>query len=236
MVGNGILETMKRIAILQSNYIPWKGYFDLISGVDEFVIYDTVQYTKNDWRNRNKVKTNKGVEWMSIPCYHRLHQRINETKVSERHWNEKHWKTLVHNYGTTKGFQLYKPLFEELYKGELSSYLSEINLMFIKAINGILGIHTKIRRSEEFNISADEKTEKLICICKQSGADVYLSGPRAKPYLNVALMNEEGIYVEWMYYSEYKEYNQLFPPFQHGVTVLDLIFNEGENAVKYLRQ
>ncbi len=224
-----------KIAILQSNYIPWKGYFDLIDRVDEFVIYDTVQFTKSDWRNRNLIKTSKGVEWLTVPCYHKFPQRIDETKVSTKNWNTKHWRTLKTNYEKTKGFQLYRHIFEELYTEVDSEYLSEINMKFIRAINQLLGITTKIRCSTGFNI-AGGKTERLIDICKQSGAEVYVSGPAAKAYLDTSLMNQEGIKVEWMDYNGYKEYKQLHPPFQHGVTILDLIFNEGREAVKYFRK
>ncbi len=225
---------MKKIAILQSNYIPWKGYFDLMDRVDEFVIYDTVQFTKGDWRNRNLIKTDKGKEWLTIPCYHKFPQMINETKVTTRNWNIKHWRTLKTNYEKTKGFQLYRPIFEELYMGLDSEYLSEINMKFIQAINQLLKITTKIRCSTEFNIAGD-KTERLIDICKQSGAEVYVSGPAAKAYLDTGLMEQGGIQVEWMKYGGYKQYNQLHPPFEHGVTVLDLIFNEGENSIDYFK-
>lgn len=226
---------MKKIAILQSNYIPWKGYFDLINMVDEFIFYDEVQYTKNDWRNRNKLKTSQGMQWITIPVRQDgLEQKIKDTKVSNKNWNIKHWRTIQQNYSKSKYFSDYKDIFEELYLGSNEEYLSEINYKFISAINTILGIQTKIRWSSEFEL-LEGQTEKLLGICKQSGATTYLSGPAAKGYFDEELAKQEGIEVEWMDYSGYPEYNQLHPPFEHGVSVLDLIFNEGPNAKNFMK-
>ncbi|WP_345993670.1 WbqC family protein [Sulfurimonas sp. HSL-1716] len=226
---------MKKIAILQSNYIPWKGYFDLISSVDEFIFYDDVQYTKNDWRNRNKIKTFQGVQWITIPVEQKnLEQKIKDTKVADNRWNKKHWSTISQSYAKAKYFQEYKDIFEELYlKGE-EKYLSEINYKFIMTINKILGITTKIRWSDEFELS-NGQTEKLLAICKQCDANVYLSGPAAKNYFNKNLAKQENIQVEWIDYSGYPEYNQLFLPFEHSVSIIDLIFNEGRNATQFMK-
>lgn len=226
---------MKKIAILQSNYIPWKGYFDLINMVDEFIFYDEVQYTKNDWRNRNKLKTPQGMQWITIPVRQDgLEQKIKDTKVSNKNWNIKHWRTIQQNYSKSKYFSDYKDIFEELYLGSNEEYLSEINYKFISAINTILGIQTKIRWSSEFEL-LEGQTEKLLGICKQAGATTYLSGPAAKGYFDEELAKQEGVQVEWMDYSGYPEYNQLHPPFEHGVSVLDLIFNEGPNAKNFMK-
>lgn len=225
-----------KIAILQSNYIPWKGYFDLINMVDEFILYDNVQYTKNDWRNRNKIKAPNGLSWLTIPVKQEtLSQKIIETKISDKMWNKKHWKTLLQNYSKSKYFNHYKDIFEELYLGcDEEEYLSQINYKFLITINGILGINTKIRWSDEFDLS-EGQTEKLIQICKSCGANEYLSGPAAKNYFNEELAKQEKIRVEWMDYSGYPEYTQFHPPFEHGVSILDLIFNEGPNATKFMK-
>ena len=227
---------MKKVAILQSNYIPWKGYFDLINMVDEFILYDDMQYTRRDWRNRNKIKTPQGLKWLSIPveAKGKYFQKINETKVSEKDWAKKHWHSIVHNYAKSKHFKDYKNIFEELYLSCDEEYLSQINYKFITTINEILGITTKIRWSSEFEL-VDGQTEKLLGICKDCNADVYLSGPAAKDYFDEDLAKKENIEVEWRDYSGYKEYEQLSPPFEHGVTILDLIFNEGSNATKYMK-
>jgi len=227
---------MKKIAILQSNYIPWKGYFDLINMVDEFILYDDVQYTRRDWRNRNKIKTPKGLQWLTIPVEvkGKYFQKIKDTKISDSNWKIKHWTQITQNYKKAKYFKNYKDLFKELYLNCNEIYLSQINYKFIIAINEILGIKTKIRWSSEFDL-ANEKNERLLEICKDCNADIYLSGPAAKDYLDEKLFEKEGIKVEWMDYSGYPEYSQLYPPFEHGVTILDLIFNEGDNAKKFMK-
>jgi hypothetical protein len=226
---------MKKIAILQSNYIPWKGYFDLINMVDEFIFYDEVQYTKNDWRNRNKIKTPQGIQWLTIPVRQEsLDQKIKDTKISDKKWNIKHWRAISQNYAKTKYFKEYKDIFEELYLTCDEEYLSEINYKFITTINEILEIKTKLRWSSEFEL-VDGQTEKLLGICKDCNADIYLSGPAAKDYFNEELAKQENIKVEWMDYSGYKEYEQLNPPFEHGVSILDLIFNEGDRAKEFMK-
>ena len=175
---------MKKIAILQSNYIPWKGYFDLINMVDEFIFYDEVQYTKNDWRNRNKIKTPQGIQWLTIPVRQEsLDQKIKDTKISDKKWNIKHWRTISQNYSKAKYFKEYKDIFEELYLTCDEEYLSQINYKFITTINEILEIKTKLRWSSEFEL-VDGQTEKLLGICKDCNADIYLSGPAAKDYFN----------------------------------------------------
>ncbi|MBK2094143.1 WbqC family protein [Francisella philomiragia] len=227
---------MKKVAILQSNYIPWKGYFDLINSVDEFIFYDDMQYTRRDWRNRNKIKTPQGLKWLTIPVdvKGKYFQKINETKVSDRNWAKNHWLQIKQNYSKAKYFKEYKNVFEELYLNCNEEYLSQINYKFIVAINKMLDINTKIRWSSEFNL-VDGQTERLLGICKDCRADVYISGPAAKDYFDESLAKKENIQVEWMDYSGYDEYGQLYQPFEHGVTILDLIFNEGPNATKYMR-
>ena len=226
---------MKKIAILQSNYIPWKGYFDIINIVDEFILYDEVQYTKNDWRNRNKIQTKQGVQWLTIPVLQqKLSQSIQETKIQDQRWAKKHWSTIQQNYSKSSYFKEYKDIFEELYLNCKEEYLSQINYKFILQINQILGIDTKIRWSNEFDL-IDGQTEKLLGMCKDCNADVYLSGPAAKDYFDESLARQEKVEVEWMNYSKYPKYTQLNEPFEHGVTILDLIFNEGPNATKFMK-
>jgi hypothetical protein len=227
---------MKKVAILQSNYIPWKGYFDIINMVDEFILYDDMQYTRRDWRNRNKIKTPQGLKWLTIAIEvkGKYYQKINETKISDKEWAKKHWMQIVQNYKKAPYFKEYKDIFEELYLNMNEIYLSQINYKFIEAVCKILGITTKIRWSNEFNL-ADGKSERLLGICKDCNTDIYLSGPAAKGYLDEELFQKENIKVEWMDYSNYPEYNQLYPPFEHSVTILDLIFNEGTNAKQYMK-
>lgn len=226
----------KCIAILQSNYIPWKGYFDMMNRVDEFVLYDQVQYTKNDWRNRNKIKSPQGPVWLTIPVSTKgsFGQSILETQVTSRRWREKHWKSICQNYARAAYFAEYKPVFEPLYLADDETYLSNINRRFIDAVRAILGIETRLTQSTDYEL-IDGPTERLVHLCQQAGATEYLTGLAAKDYLDESLFTNAGIKLTWMDYSGYPEYDQLFPPFEHAVSVLDLIFNEGPNAPRYMK-
>ncbi|HMS32605.1 MAG TPA: WbqC family protein [Ignavibacteria bacterium] len=227
---------MKKIIITQSNYIPWKGYFDSINMVDEFVLYDDMQFTRRDWRNRNQIKTRDGVKWLTIPVEvkGKYFQKIKETKISEPDWAEKHWNTIIHNYSRAKYFNEYKQIFEKLYLNSKEEYLSKVNYNFIKTICEILGIKTKMIWSDEFNL-LEEKTERLVDICKTLGATDYYSGPAAKAYMNEELFEKENIRVHYFDYSGYPEYEQLHGEFTHAVSIIDLIFNEGPNSPKFMK-
>lgn len=226
----------RKIAILQSNYIPWKGYFDLIGIVDEFVIYDEVQYTRQDWRNRNLIKTPRGIEWLTIPVGTKniYETPIKDKKVSDTRWKKKHFATIVQNYSKSTYFVKYKSWLEHLYLDYEYTYLSEVNYHFIKNICHELGITTKISWSTDYALTSG-KTTRLVEICSQAKGNVYVSGPAAKVYLEESLFRQHSIAVEWMDYSGYPEYNQLFPPFVHGVSILDLILNEGPEARRFLK-
>lgn len=227
---------MKKIIITQSNYIPWKGYFDSINIADEFILYDDMQFTRRDWRNRNQIKTREGVKWLTIPVEvkGKYFQKINETKISEPDWGQKHWSMLLHNYSKAKYFNEYKKLFEDLYLNNKEVYLSKVNHNFLKAVCEILGIKTKMIWSDEFNL-LEEKTERLVDICKARGATDYYSGPAAKAYMNEELFERENIKVHYFDYSGYPDYNQLYGDFTHAVSIIDLIFNEGPNSTKFMK-
>jgi hypothetical protein len=226
---------MKRVGVIQSNYIPWKGYFDIINMVDEFIFYDCVQYTKNDWRNRNKIKTPEGGKWITIPVHvESLSQTIQEVKISDKTWAQRHWSTISQWYAAARYYKEYKNIFEEAYLSTGSEYLCEINHAFIKLVNNLLGIPTKMRHSSEFNLQG-KRLERLVDLLEQTGATLYLSGPAAKEYLMEPLFEEAKISIEWMDYSNYPEYSQAYPPFDHAVSIIDLIFNEGPDAQKYMK-
>jgi len=227
---------MKKVAIVQSNYIPWKGYFDMIAAVDEFILYDDMQYTRRDWRNRNKIKTKQGAAWLTIPVATKgsFHQTIKETTVSDQAWAKKHWAMILHNYSKAPCFRNYRAIFEEIYLAMDELYLSKINYRFICAVNDVLGIKTKISWSSDYEI-VDGKSERLLSLCEQAGASGYLSGALAKDYLDEALFRKHDVAVEWMDYRGYPEYSQSYPPFEHGVSVLDLIFNHGSESQHYMK-
>jgi hypothetical protein len=226
----------KKVAIVQSNYIPWKGYFDLINAVDEFILYDDMQYTRRDWRNRNLIKTSRGLMWLTIPVQvkGKYYQTIRETQVSDSSWRDDHWRSLITNYSKAKYFHDYRDEFEELYLNCQETALSQVNFRFLTAICRILGITTQLSWSMDYRL-VEGKTEKLVDLCLQSGAREYISGPTAKNYMDELLFEQAGIQLTYFDYSDYPEYDQLFPPFEHGVSILDLIFNKGRAATQFMK-
>jgi len=225
----------KTICILQSNYAPWKGYFDLMRLTDELVLYDDVQYTRRDWRNRNRLKSPDGIRWLAIPVKvkGRYLQRIDETRVSDPDWAARHWPTLVAWYGKAPFFERYRPSLEELYSEVREQYLSRINRRFLEVLRDLLGISTPFSSSRDYP-SECEKTERLLSICRAAGADRYLSGPAARAYLDKDRFRAEGVEVAWMSYARYPVHPQPYPPFEHGVSVLDLLFSVGDDAPRHM--
>lgn len=227
----------RKAAIVQSNYIPWKGYFDLIRGVDEFILFDDVQYTRRDWRNRNRIKSPAGLSWLTIPVEvkGKYFQSIRDTRIADPSWAGDHWKTIAHNYSRAEHFQRYRPFLEDLYRGCTETHLSQVNHRFLTALCGALGIRTRITWSSDYRL-AEGKTERLVELCQQVQADEYISGPAARCYIVPELFAEAGIRLSWMEYGGYPEYPQLFGPFEHGVSIIDLLLNCGEDAPRYLKR
>jgi hypothetical protein len=226
----------KTVAIVQSNYIPWKGYFDLIRRCDEFVLYDDVQYTRRDWRNRNRLKTADGVQWLSIPVAvkGKYHQRIRDTRIVDPAWAKDHWTRLRQAYGKAPCFDDAAAVVEEAYSSATSEYLSDVNRHFLRLGCGWLGISTPLSSSSDYLTDEGDATERLINICLRTKATTYLSGPAAKAYLAEERFRAAGIEVVWMDYAGYPEYMQLHGPFEHSVTFLDLLFHTGSRASEYL--
>lgn len=227
---------MRKVAISQSNYIPWKGYFDSINMVDEFMLYDDMQYTKRDWRNRNKIKTKEGAKWLSVPVEvkGKYFQKINETLISDPKWGQDHWNSILHNYNKAPYFKMYKDVFEPLYLNNQEDHLSLVNYQFIKAVCDILGITTKISWSSAYELKED-RNERLVDLCIKTGATDYYSGPAAQAYMDESLFAKENIQVHYYDYSGYPVYNQLHGDFDHAVSILDLLFCEGPDAKKYMK-
>jgi hypothetical protein len=227
----------KRIAVVQSNYIPWKGYFDLIASVDEFILFDSVQYTRRDWRNRNQIKTARGLLWLTIPVETKgqFEKPIKDMTVADRSWPRRHWETIRHSYARAASFPVVGGFVESLYReAEGHSCLSAINRLFLQAICEFLGIRTKIAASMDYRVVTG-KSERLISLCLQAGGSVYVSGPSARAYLDEPAFRAAGIEVEYFDYVGYPVYRQLHPPFVHAVSVLDLILNEGRDALRFLK-
>ena len=221
---------MKKIAILQSNYVPWLGYFQLIDSVDEFILYDDVQFTRRDWRNRNRIKTPQGVQWLSIPVGKSIHRRIRDVEVCAP-WRENHWETLERNYRQALSFNETAEWLQPLYLESQITNLSDINKSLIEAICDKLGIKTRITSSSDYELIGD-RNERLVNLCLQTTATHYVSGPAAKAYLDSQKFSENSISVDWFDYSEQNPYPQLWGGFVEGLSVLDGLFNIGSKLMR----
>jgi len=213
-----------KAVILQSNYMPWKGYFDLINDADVFCFYDEVKYTKNDWRNRNRIYSKNGLQWLTIPIdKDAVKLRISEVKMPEG-WEEKHATTLRLSYGRAPQFKQLDELIHEIYSGNKLKFLSEFNQHSIKYISKLAGITTQFVSSSDYSLRGD-RVERLLNLLQDLGATEYISGPSAKDYLNGSeyLFLEKGIKLTYKTYGPYKTYEQLAQPYEPAVSILDLI-------------
>jgi hypothetical protein len=224
---------LTKIAILQSNYIPWKGYFDLIAAVDEFVLYDDVQFTKNDWRNRNRIKTPQGAQWLTVPVGDGIHRRIRDVELQPR-WQARHWKTIEANYRRAPHFEAIASWLRPLYLQEEHHNLSAMNRRFIQAVCDHLGVRTRIRNSWDYVLGVG-RTDRLADLCVQAGATEYVSGPSARDYIDPAVFERAGVHLAWFDYDGYPEYPQLWGAFTHHVSIVDLLFNCGPLSPRYMR-
>lgn len=220
---------MKVSAILQSSYIPWKGYFDLIHDADELIFLDDVQYTKRDWRTRNKLKTILGTQWITIPVGANTNRRICDVEIKDHSWQLNHYKSIVMNYSRSPFYSRYKNFLENIYIDNIWNNLSELNQFLVKEISKELGITTVFRDSREFQITS-HKSARILDLLIKSGSQKYISGPSAKNYLDTELMQEAKIELIWKDYSGYPEYPQRFKNFEHNVSILDLLLNTGPDA------
>lgn len=224
-----------KVGIIQSNYIPWRGYFDFIDDVDLFIFYDDVQYSKRSWRNRNKIKTPDSSIWLTVPILINLDEGtlIQNVKINYKiNWMKKHMDSIKFSYGKSPFFEKYSGDFFDILNQKFET-ISELNVNINKWIIEKLDIDTKIKMSSEFN-GVGSKTDKLIDILTKAGATSYLSGPAAKDYLEVEKFKNAGIDLEYKVY-EYDEYPQRFGKFEPNVSVLDLLFNCGEDSKNYLK-
>ncbi len=227
----------KTVVISQSNYIPWKGYFDLINSADDFVVYDEVQYTRRDWRNRNRIKTADGASWLTVPVLSKgkFSQRIDEVEIEGESWREHHWKQLIHAYSQAKCFGEFREPVGTLYESA-AGRLSDMNECFLRGLSELLEIRTRFHRSTDFPAREPfERTGRLVEICRTLGATEYLTGPAARAYLDEPRFAAAGIAVTYFDYSGYPEYRQLHGTFVHELSILDLLFNEGTAARRFMK-
>ena len=222
-----------RVGIIQSNYIPWRGYFDFIHDCDMFILHDDIQYTKGDWRNRNTIKTPRGPQWLTVPVhYDHTAQLIQDTRIDHRRaWQKKHLNALWENYRDAPYVNDAISLFPQLHKAYT---ISELNEFLIRQVADYLGIDTPILRSRNFGLDpALKKTDRILVMCAAVGATHYLSGPAAKVYLDEEKLRQVGIVTEYKVYS-YSDYPQLHGRFMPQVSVMDLIANIGPDAPRYI--
>lgn len=224
-----------RICIVQSCYIPWKGFFDLMGQCDEYVVFDSAQFTKRHWHNRNRIKTANGPVWLTIPVVTkgRFDQPIEEVEI-EKPWAEKHWRAIELAYSPAPFFDQLAPTVRSWYeRADGETRLTGVNELFLRELAALLGLGTRIVRDSAYPAEGS-KTTRLLNIAKAAGADRYLSGPAARVYLDEAQLAAAGIATEWMSYQGYREYPQLHGDFEHAVSVLDLLFNTGPDAPRFL--
>lgn len=223
-----------RVGAIQSAFIPWRGYFDFIASVDIFVFLDDVQFSKGGWRNRNKIKTPTGAEWISVPVKHReLAKLIIETPIDEsRNWRRKHLGTWSANYSSAPYFDDAMSLLEFVWNGQYET-ISQLNVELTRDICRYLDITTPLIMSTELKLEG-EKTGRLIDLMKKLHGTRYLSGPSADAYLDKNEFRSNGFSLEYKTY-DYLEYPQQWGAFEGAVTILDLIANCGPNSKNYLK-
>lgn len=225
---------MNKVGINQSNYLPWKGYFDIIHDVDVFIFYDDVKYTKNDWRNRNKIKGTNGSFWLSVPVSKEsVRFRIDQVQLKDPSWQAKHFESIKSHYHNAPYFDEFIEFLASTYKRKIWTNLSELNHYTIKEICKRLGIKTEFLLSSDFELQG-KKTDRLISLLKQVDAEYFLTGPKAKEYIEEKKFVDAGIELRYKDYSGYPEYNQLWEKFDHNVSIIDVLLNCGEKSPYYI--
>lgn len=223
--------------VLQPSYIPWRGFFHQIQKADVFVWYDDVQYDKHGWRNRNRIKTPSGAQWLTIPVIAKgvveNHVPINQIRVNPNEdWGRKHWQTLKQHYGKAPYFARYAPMLEDFYCSPVE-LLADFTIATAEWIARELGIsHTRFVRSSSL-LAEGTKTDRLVSLFRQVGATHYISGPSAREYMQEEKLAAAGVTLEWMTY-DYPEYEQLYPPYDPQISILDLLFMKGPDAPKFI--
>lgn len=225
-----------KVAMMQPNYIPWKGIFDLIHKVDKFVFYDDVQYTVRDWRNRNVIPTQSGMTWLTVPVLTKgkREQLIKDVIINQNeNWQKKHFKTLSLNYKKAPHFSKFRWLLEDFYLTKTWENLSDLDIYTTKKLCEVLKINVEFYKASDFNCTGKKDGEKVIKLCKELGCDYFINGPTSKSFMNMELFRDQHIQLDYIEYT-YPEYTQLVTPFSHNVSILDLLFNTGDDAPYYI--
>jgi len=224
---------MTTIGILQPGYIPWLGFFEQVYRSDVFVIYDDVQYDKNGWRNRNRIKCPQGIQWLTVPVKLRgLDTPINEVLIVPGNWQRKHLATIKHCYKKSPYFEEVFPILENILSNEWQ-YLIELDMEIIDAVHDYLGQHRHIVRSSTLGIKEDDPTRRLVNICRHLNADVFYEGASGKNYLVEDEFIKNGIKLQFQDYR-YTPYPQLFDAFVDKLSIIDLLFNCGKKSLQII--
>lgn len=227
-----------RVAIVQSCYLPWKGYFDLIRSVDHFILLDDVQYSRGDWRNRNRIKTAAGLKWISIPLRHSgtFPALIHDMHVADPSWRESHCALIEQAYRGCAGWPVLRDWIAANLRRADAATLSEVNEPLLRSLSTFLGIGTPITRSETYQVRCENATERVVRLCAALGASTYVSGPSARAYIENRQFDDAGIALEYFSYAGYPEYPQPHGPFEHAVSILDTIACLGTDAASALER
>ena len=221
------------VSIHQPNFLPWMGFFYKIVQCDVFVLLDSVQFTKNSFINRNKIKTSQGVQWLTVPVSVEFGQMIEEVRINnEFDWRKKHLKTLQMNYARSEFFEEVFNALQEVYFSENFSYLSNLNVRLIEYVMSYLDIEAEVLKASEMDIGGKAE-ELLINIVKKVGGDVYLSGAGGSKYQNEAEFKDKGIELRYSVF-EHPIYKQLWGDFVTNLSVLDILFNCGKYSRKII--
>jgi hypothetical protein len=222
------------VAVHQPQYLPWLGYFDKIDKADIFVLLDTVQFKKNEWQNRNKIKTGQGWQWLTVPVMYKYPQLINEVTINNKvNWQHKHRQALLSNYKRAPHFDAVEDVLGEILSSSWH-YISQLNIEAVKRLVAMLGIDTPLYIASELGEFPQDPDERLVAITKHCGAGTYLAGMGGRGYMNLDTYSRNGIKV---IFQDFKHpvYQQLFGDFEPFMSIIDLIFNHGDKSLTILR-
>lgn len=221
------------VAIHQPNFLPWSGYFYKLHKASVFVFLDNVQFTKNSFQNRVKIKTSQGEKWLTIPVLHKFGQTTRDVKINNNEkWREKHLKGFKVNYGRSAHFETVYSLLSEIYFQKEWDVMADFNITLIRRLCNYIGIQTTMLRSSSMDVSGSS-TELLIDLIKKINGRIYLSGKGGANYQDVDRFGDAEISIQ---YTDFEQpvYTQLWGEFVAGLSIVDLLFNCGEKSLFYL--
>ena len=221
------------MAVHQPQYLPWLGYFDKINRADIFVLLDNVQFKKNEWQNRNRIKTANGRQWLTVPVMYKYPQLINEVEINNKDkWQHRQRQAIISNYKKAPCWSLLEEFFEEIFSSKWQ-YISQLNIHVVKRLAVLLGITTPIHVASELGEFPEDPDERLIALTRHFNADTYLAGGGGKGYMDMEKYTQNGIKVIFQEY-EHPVYDQLFGAFEPFMSAVDLIYNHGEKSLEIL--